>query len=297
MKLFVICIFIMSGCGGYAPNILSDAYVNEPDVNSVGPDLRLDVDNVKPDVQVMPDVTKLDIQENPDVMPSQYCGDEIVNNDESCDGADLKNKTCKSAGFAGGTLKCDGQCNFDYGQCNKCGDGKVDITFGEECDTAAVRCDIAMKDTSYTGWASCSYNCKLNKTSCKKCLLPQGIYKMSGAVDWSTCSEILPGKIDKIWTWLIEEDLSCMAEYEPIKFVISEFMSSPCSSSDEVCERTVYDVWETENTSFTVKRHIWYDCGLACSCELEIMFLGLPTSVLSMFGLTMGASLTTIPLP
>jgi cysteine-rich repeat protein len=50
------------------------------------------------------------------------CGDEFVNtagpeNIEECDGRFLNNATCRSLGFAAGTLACSVECTFDTSGC------------------------------------------------------------------------------------------------------------------------------------------------------------------------------------
>ena len=268
MKRLVILICIIGGCGSQS-NILLDATVDiEQDFKTNGEK------HIKQDFQIdtgyiylSPDIL------SPDIMPEHYCGDFIANNNESCDGTDFKNKTCIDLGFFGGTLRCYSNCEIDYGMCNNCGDNKVDVTFGEECDGVGVECNIAMKDGYYTGWAICTNSCKLDKASCKKCTLPQGIYNMSGTIEWSTCSKIPAGKINEVWSWSVEGDLICGIDYEPVKFTATELMESPCSGSDDICEQTVYDILETKHDSFMVKRYVWYNCT-QCSCELEVTLNG-----------------------
>ena len=46
-----------------------------------------------------------------------YCGDNVAQGAEACDGTDLRNKTCLSLGFAGGTLSCAPGCTFETGAC------------------------------------------------------------------------------------------------------------------------------------------------------------------------------------
>ncbi|MFV8752063.1 hypothetical protein ACNOYE_16070 [Nannocystaceae bacterium ST9] len=58
------------------------------------------------------------------------CGDGVARAGEDCDGDDLRGQSC-----ALGTLRCDDQCEFDFGDCPQaCGDGVV--SGDEECDFA-----------------------------------------------------------------------------------------------------------------------------------------------------------------
>jgi cysteine-rich repeat protein len=62
------------------------------------------------------------------------CGDGAIQPGEQCDGLNLDGQTCVSQGFAGGTLACDGNCQFDTSACtvSECGNGIVEA--GETCD-------------------------------------------------------------------------------------------------------------------------------------------------------------------
>src|SRR5262245_658147 len=57
---------------------------------------------------------------------------------ERCDGPDLDGATCTSQGFAGGTLACTPDCDFDTSACivTLCGDGVV--SGGELCDPGGI---------------------------------------------------------------------------------------------------------------------------------------------------------------
>lgn len=47
-----------------------------------------------------------------------YCGDEVIDLFEDCEGSNLGGETCKSLGYDGGTLKCDANwCEFDEDRC------------------------------------------------------------------------------------------------------------------------------------------------------------------------------------
>jgi hypothetical protein len=56
------------------------------------------------------------------------CGDDSINGDEECDGADLGGASCVGLGYKGGKLGCTVDCALDDGQCTNslaCGDGLV----------------------------------------------------------------------------------------------------------------------------------------------------------------------------
>lgn len=75
-------------------------------------------------------------------LPNYICGDNRANGTEACDGNDLRNETCVSKGFSGGTLRCvaagaANNCTYDTSSCTgqvqpTCGDGI--INGNELCD-------------------------------------------------------------------------------------------------------------------------------------------------------------------
>jgi len=70
------------------------------------------------------------------------CGDNVTNQDnEECDGIDLQTYTCKSLGFAGGTLKCT-NCKIDSSQCDKpdevAGSCQITQDMNDTCDEGGV---------------------------------------------------------------------------------------------------------------------------------------------------------------
>jgi hypothetical protein len=68
------------------------------------------------------------------------CGNGVANQDEDCDGTDLRGETCVSRGFEGGTLACNSNCTFDTSGCSgTCGDGTCGGS--EDCETCPEDCD------------------------------------------------------------------------------------------------------------------------------------------------------------
>jgi len=45
------------------------------------------------------------------------CGNNVAEGAEACDGSDLRNQTCNSLGFAGGSLSCAANCTYQTGTC------------------------------------------------------------------------------------------------------------------------------------------------------------------------------------
>lgn len=71
-----------------------------------------------------------------------FCGDNIKNGTEECDGDDLANATCVSTGHTGGTLKCTA-CSYDTQLCIKVvvPNGKTLVTNAADVKAMAVASD------------------------------------------------------------------------------------------------------------------------------------------------------------
>jgi len=56
--------------------------------------------------------------------PAPYCGDNMINGSEQCDGTDLGGATCESLAGTGltGIVSCTNTCTYDDSQCSAVGD-------------------------------------------------------------------------------------------------------------------------------------------------------------------------------
>ncbi len=100
------------------------------------------------------------------------CGDGKISTGELCDSSNLDNKKCSDFGRPGGTLACDGDCQFNLTQCSQpppCGNANIDT--GELCDDNGPVFGSVNSCGFYTnfigGTLGCS-NCKLDTTNCIK---------------------------------------------------------------------------------------------------------------------------------
>lgn len=59
------------------------------------------------------------------------CGNGKIEAGEECDTTDFANKTCPSGK---GFLSCTDECKLDESTCDPCGNGRVDVDAGEECE-------------------------------------------------------------------------------------------------------------------------------------------------------------------
>jgi hypothetical protein len=87
-----------------------------------------------------------------DAPPEGICGDGWIGGWEACDGEDLGELTCVDAGFAGGVLRCQTDCQYDFSGClgDLCalqgwyGDGACDLCEryhggpDADCDRCAI---------------------------------------------------------------------------------------------------------------------------------------------------------------
>ena len=73
-----------------------------------------------------------------------FCGNNLRQGDEICDGADLDGASCQTQGFDVGALACAGDCSgFDTSGCRDvvCGDNVCDSAGGEDCLTCDLDCN------------------------------------------------------------------------------------------------------------------------------------------------------------
>jgi cysteine-rich repeat protein len=82
------------------------------------------------------------------------CHDGVATHSEACDASDLRDKTCVSEGFVGGTLGCNDACTaFVTTACFKCGDGACNG--GETSVTCVGDCGSACPDGVANGLEAC----------------------------------------------------------------------------------------------------------------------------------------------
>ncbi|HAA54434.1 MAG TPA: hypothetical protein DCE42_06740, partial [Myxococcales bacterium] len=90
---------------------------------------------------------------NPPPTPAK-CGNNTVETGEECDGTDLRNQSCTSQGYVGGSLSCK-NCQFDTSACT----GPKPSSFGQQC-TSSSDCDAGQVCVSFTNTLSiCTAKC------------------------------------------------------------------------------------------------------------------------------------------
>ena len=104
-----------------------------------------------------------------------HCGDNIVNNNESCDGSSFKGDRTQciqwDSKYSAGNVSCTNDCRIDYSQCTLrpyCGDNVINNY--ELCDGAAFvenKTQCAQWDNKYTeGTVGCTKDCKIDFSQC-----------------------------------------------------------------------------------------------------------------------------------
>jgi hypothetical protein len=86
------------------------------------------------------------------------CGDDLVEQEEACDGAVFAGRTCATQGFYDGTLACTTTCTLDTGGCSgACGDGIVNGP--EVCDAALAVAPSCRMQGFLGGVPGCTAGC------------------------------------------------------------------------------------------------------------------------------------------
>jgi len=90
------------------------------------------------------------------------CGDDVADNGELCDGADLKGLSCESMNLGSGTVVCQPDCGgFDISGCDgggDCGNGVIDDP-SEVCDGGDVGGETCTSLGYYSGTLTCLPDC------------------------------------------------------------------------------------------------------------------------------------------
>ncbi len=105
-----------------------------------------------------------------DCMLSGWCGDDVIQGSEQCDGSSLDGETCQSRGFYPGTLTCQESCQFDVSGCGgHCGDGIAQAPF-ESCDGTDLGGHTCRTRNFFTGVLGCSAGCQHDVSGCQNVL-------------------------------------------------------------------------------------------------------------------------------
>lgn len=103
--------------------------------------------------------------------PTSLCGDGVADEDEVCDGEDLRGVACFDLGLLGRGLRCTTDCELDTSGCLQppsCGNGIAEE--GEPCDGADLREQTCLNLTGHSaGVPICDQSCAFDTSLCHTC--------------------------------------------------------------------------------------------------------------------------------
>ena len=187
------------------PSTSSDDTTTAPDDTTTAPD----------DTTTAPDTTTTDTDGT--TTDVNLCNNGVLDDGESCDGAELNNETCQSQGFDDGTLACAADCTFDTSGCviATCGNGAIDGM--EICDGDQLGGADCVSQGFASGTLACDANCGAFDTSqCVSC----GNDVINGA---DVCDGTDLGGADCVSQGFVGGELSCLDD-------CSAFDTSMCTS-------------------------------------------------------------------
>ncbi len=101
------------------------------------------------------------------------CGDSLIQAEqgEVCDLNSLSSQTCESQGYYSGLLGCAADCTaFNLDGClagGRCGDGTIQIAYGETCDGANLGGQTCADLGYHGGGLSCTAGCRFDLAACE----------------------------------------------------------------------------------------------------------------------------------
>lgn len=104
-----------------------------------------------------------------DLYACTWCGNEVLEGGEDCDGGVLGPQSCNSLGFQGGFLECNDDCTYNTNGCGPalCGNGVVDP--GEECDGSNHNGQECSSFGFADGGLVCGSDCRFIFDNCTSC--------------------------------------------------------------------------------------------------------------------------------
>ncbi len=98
----------------------------------------------------------------------EWCGDDIAQAGEECDGADLGGASCESLNLGGGELACDTSCRFVVRDCEEqaaCGNDTAE--YPEDCDGTDLF-GLSCSDLGFSsGTLACTNQCTYDTAACE----------------------------------------------------------------------------------------------------------------------------------
>jgi cysteine-rich repeat protein len=128
-----------------------------------------------------------------------YCGDDMQENPEQCDGIDLGGNSCQTEApvgtmASGGTATCNPNCTVNIDDCTYCGDLVVEMP-NEDCESGMLGGQTCVSQGFDGGTLGCT-SCMFNTNNCTECGddVREGTEQCDGAdLNGATCTSILGG--------------------------------------------------------------------------------------------------------
>jgi cysteine-rich repeat protein len=172
-----------------------------------------------------------------------FCGDDVQEGTEACDGAQFGGSTCQTFAAAGdtasgGALACGAACTIDSSACTYCGDENQEGT--ETCDGADLNGATCMSQGFGPGVLSCAGNCmSFNTAGCNTCGngTIQGSEECDGAnLNGGTCvTEVGAGSTGMLSCTNCTYNTSdcCLPAGEPCLGVSADCCSGSCPGGND----------------------------------------------------------------
>jgi len=102
---------------------------------------------------------------NPGIKDDNPCGNDILEDNEQCDGGVGNDVTCESLGMGVGQVRCSDLCQYTTTFCVKCGDDKINPNL-EDCEGSDLDGESCTSLGYKTGALSCDASCKFDLSDC-----------------------------------------------------------------------------------------------------------------------------------
>ncbi len=222
------------------------------------------------------------------ITPTKKCGNNILDDNEVCDGDKFYVTNCSdySAEYTTGKLKCTDTCEFDTSECKgyepSCGNGVLDP--GEDCDNKVMRfsatqtaCNAYDSSVYQKGTISCTSDCKYDFSACKTWCGNGAVNNSGGVVE--ACDHSATGDkfstskntCAKVMGSGYTGDLACSEDCSTIITTGCKPPVAKCGdgivNNDELCDKTAFldnatacKDWNSAYTGGTMKCNA--DCTL-----------------------------------
>ncbi len=125
------------------------------------------------------------------------CGNGRVEDEEQCDGNDLQRRACtdfRDQGYAGGQLRCNNRCEYDFALCTRPVCGNTLLEAGEECDSHLFN-GVTCEQRGFPGGGALNCNpvtCRIETNECSMNRCGNGIIDRGEQCDKGNAGRVPP---------------------------------------------------------------------------------------------------------